>query len=169
MVITGAVGVGKTTVSYEVRLRLKSAGVSHVLIDDEFALFSPYAPDDPGGERVRSDALRALWQIYRAPKVVRVILARVVPDRETLDEIEAAIPGAEIDLYFLAAPMPVIEERIRSKQVPTAYDWCVWQASELTSHWEATPLDAKIVESGSRTPWEIAEEIVRRSGWLGNE
>ena len=62
MVITGAVGVGKTTVAYEVRLRLKSAGVSHVLIDDEFVLFSPYAADDPGGERVRLAALRALWE-----------------------------------------------------------------------------------------------------------
>lgn len=65
MVITGAVGVGKTTVAYEVRLRLKAANVPHALIDDEFALFHPYAPDDPNGERVRNNALRSLWQIYR--------------------------------------------------------------------------------------------------------
>ena len=65
MVITGAVGVGKTTVAYEVRLQLKAANVPHALIDDEFALFHPYAPDDPNGERVRNNALRSLWQIYR--------------------------------------------------------------------------------------------------------
>ena len=99
--------------------------------------------------------------------VERVILVRVVPDRQTLAEIEAAIPGAEIEVYFLAAPMPVIEERIRSKQVPTAYDWCVGRASELTSHWEATPLDAKVIESSSKTPSEIAEEIVGEVAGLG--
>ena len=166
MVITGAVGVGKTTVAYEVRLRLKAADVSHVLIDDEFGLFHPYSSDDPDGERLRIDALGSLWQVYRKARVERLILARVISDSATLDKIATAIPGAEIDLYWLVAPMPVIEQRISGRQVPTAYAWCVERASELMEQWAQNPLDATVIETESRSIPEIADEIVAQSGWL---
>jgi predicted kinase len=166
MVITGAVGVGKTTVAYEVRLRLKAAGLSHVLVDDEFGLFHPYATDDPSGEHVRTDALASLWRVYRRANIERVVLSRAIPDRQTLERIAAAIPGAALDLYWLTAPLAVIKERIHRRDVPTAYDWCVQRSLELLERWSEDPLDAKVVETASRSTAEIAEEIVLRSGWL---
>jgi predicted kinase len=160
MLISGAVGVGKTTVAYEVRLRLKDANVSHVFIDDEFALFHPHAADDPHGERVRNAALASLWEVYRNANVQRLILARAIADAETLVQVAAAIPEAEIDLYWLVAPLDVIEERIRRREVPTAYASCVQRAAELLEQWGRAPLAARVIETASKSTSEIAYEIV---------
>ena len=71
-------GVGKTTVSYEVRLQLRDAGVSCVLIDDEFALFHPRATEDPTGRHTSTRALASLWNVYREVGMERLLLASVI-------------------------------------------------------------------------------------------
>ena len=87
LVITGAVGVGKTTVSYEVRLQLRDAGVSCVLIDDEFALFHPHPTEDPTGRQTSTRALASLWDIYRDVGVERLLLATVLESSSDLERI----------------------------------------------------------------------------------
>jgi hypothetical protein len=93
MVITGAVGVGKTTVAYEVRLRLRDSGVPHVLLDDEFGLFQPYPPDDPDGEKIRTEALGALWSVYNRVGVERLVLARLSKTRVTSRRFAMQFPA----------------------------------------------------------------------------
>lgn len=163
--MTGAVGVGKTTVAYEVRLRLAAAGVRHVMIDDEFALFHPRAHNDSRGERVRTDALRALWSVYANEGINRLVLSRVVESPEDLARIRSAIPDAEIQVFWLVASLETLAERIRGKGVPTAQAWCLQRAAELLEVWDARPLDATIIDASTRDPTDIAAEIVTKSGW----
>ena len=59
LAISGPVEAGKTTVAYEVSLRLRIADVSHVVLDDEFGLFFPRPLCDPDGENVRNHVLAA--------------------------------------------------------------------------------------------------------------
>jgi hypothetical protein len=167
MIISGAVGVGKTTVAYEVRLRLRDAGISHVLIDDEFALFYPYPDGDPRGEVVRIQALAALSKIYARAGVERLIIARAVEDSSAVAAIVRAVPGAAPEIYQLVAPLDIISERIETKRVPSARDWCVERAAELITLWHDNPLDATIIDSRDRSPSAVADEIVAHSQWLG--
>jgi RecA/RadA recombinase len=90
LVITGAVGVGKTTVSYEVRLQLRDAGVSCVLIDDEFALFHPRPAKDPIGTQTSTRALASLWLVYQEAGIERVILASMLESSSDLDRIRGS-------------------------------------------------------------------------------
>jgi hypothetical protein len=100
LVITGAVGVGKTTVSYEVRLQLRDAGVSCVLIDDEFALFHPRPTEDPTGRQTSTRVLASLWNVYRQVGLGRLVLASVLESSADLDRIREAVPGADIQVFL---------------------------------------------------------------------
>jgi adenylylsulfate kinase-like enzyme len=138
LVITGAVGVGKTTVSYEVRLQLRDAGVSCVLIDDEFALFHPRPADDPTGRQTSMRALASLWNVYRHAGMDRLVLASVLESSADLDRIRKAVPGADTQVFLLTAPLSALAERIRAQQVPTAMQWCLDRSKSL-------------IETGSRS------------------
>jgi broad-specificity NMP kinase len=160
LVITGAVGVGKTTVSYEVRLQLRDAGVSCVLIDDEFALFDPRATEDPTGRQTSTRALASLWNIYRDVGMERLLLASVIESSADLDRIRDAVPGADIQVFLLTASLSTLAERIRAQQVPTALP-------SLVETWEREPLaHSQVIDADDARPVEIAAEIVSRSGWL---
>jgi hypothetical protein len=167
LVITGAVGVGKTTVSYEVRLQLRDAGVSCVLIDDEFALFHPRPTEDPTGRQTSTRALASLWNVYREVGIDRLLLASVLESSADLDRIREAVPGADIQVFLLTAPLSTLAQRIRAQQVPTALQWCLDRSKLLIERWEQEPLaHAQVIDAGDPLPAEIAAEIVSLSGWL---
>jgi hypothetical protein len=167
LVITGAVGVGKTTVSYEVRLQLRDAGVSCVLIDDEFALFHPRPDHDPTGRQTSTRALASLWSVYREVGMERLLLASVLESSADLDRIREAVPGAQAQVFLLTAPVSTLAERIRAQQVPTALQWCLDRSESLIERWEQEPLaHAQVIDAHEPLPVEIAAEIVSRSGWL---
>jgi hypothetical protein len=167
LVITGAVGVGKTTVSYEVRLQLRDAGVSCVLIDDEFALFHPRPDNDPTGRKTSTRALASLWNVYREVGMERLLLASVLESSADLNRIREAVPGAQTQVFLLTAPVSTLAERIRAQQVPTALQWCLDRSKSLIERWEREPLArAHVIDADEPLPVEIAAEIVSRSGWL---
>jgi hypothetical protein len=167
LAITGAVGVGKTTVSYEVRLQLRDAGVSCVFIDDEFALFHPRPSEDPTGRQTSTRALASLWNVYREAGMERLLLATVVESSADLDRIREAVPGAQIQVFLLVAPVSRVAERIRAQQVPTALQWCLDRSKSLIETWDREPLaHAQVIDADDPSPVEVAAEIVSRSGWL---
>jgi hypothetical protein len=90
----------------------------------------------------------------------------VIESDQDLDGVRAAIPGADIRVFWLVAPLDTITERITSKGVPTARDWCLDRSAALIETWDTRPLDAEIVHTDGRDVTEIAAEIVARSGWL---
>ncbi len=160
-------GVGKTTVSYEVRLQLRDAGVSCVLIDDEFALFHPHRTEDPTGRQTSTRALASLWNVYREVGIERLLLATVLESSSDLDRIRQAVPGADIQVFLLTAPFSTIAQRIRAQQVPTALQWCLDRSKSLVERWEQEPLaHTEVIDADTSPPAEIAAEIVSRSGWL---
>lgn len=159
-------GAGKTTVAYEVSIKLRAAATSHVVIDDELALFFPRPSDDPTGEHLRTEALRSLWRTYAAAGVERIVLARALEDEAALVALREAIPDAEITVFILDASLATLYERIDQKGVPSARDWCRKRASELLAAWTSEPLDVQIVQTNGRSPADVAAEIVSRSGWL---
>jgi hypothetical protein len=166
LLITGPVGVGKTTVAFEIMEVLERRGISHAFFDlDGLTYVYPKPPADRFGERFALDALGLLFPRLQHQGVERLILARVLWERESLDLYRRAIPNAEITVARLTAPLAVIEARIRRREAGSAVDWYVGRARELDAQWASQPVEDILIDTADRDVPSIAEEIVTR--WAG--
>jgi hypothetical protein len=167
LLVTGPVGVGKTSVAFEMGELLAAADVAYAFFDvDGLTYFHPRPPDDRFGEHFAVAALGSLFPKLQAQGVDRLILARVLERREALARYESAIPGATITVVRLTAPLAVIEERIRSREIGAALDWHLARAAELEAHWAANPVEDHLVDTNARSVRSIAQEVLSQADWI---
>jgi len=146
---------------------LEARDVPHAFYDgDWFTYFHPKPPDDHFGERFAIEALRTLVPRLRQELgIERLILARVLWERDSLSRYRDAIPDAEITVVRLAAPLDVIDARIRHREPGSSVEWYLARARELDAHWKAHPVEDLLIETADRSVREIAHEIVGVMGW----
>jgi hypothetical protein len=168
-VITGPVGVGKSTVLREADALLVGAGVPHASAEIED--LARYWGRHPGSGRTRPDVacrnLASVWANYRAAGADRLLLTLLMERRSDVRLVHEAIPDACITVVRLHAPLAVIEERVRSRE-PTAGD----ADQELgAARWWVARLEGAMfadhfVHNGNRPPRAVAAELLHLLGWL---
>jgi adenylylsulfate kinase-like enzyme len=166
VVITGPVGVGKTTVAYEVSALLGRAAVAHALVDLD-GLRSCYPA--PAGDRFNTALglrnLAVVWANFRAAGAGRLILVDVVESRDQLDEYRTAVPGAAIVVVRLRAAVGALAERVRRREAGAGLDWHLDRAAELAAQMERDRVEDLVVETDERAAVEVAREVMERIGW----
>ena len=86
LLLTGTVGVGKTTTADAVGARLRVRGVPHAVVDlDELRRCWPAPPDDPFHAALGLANLAAVARAYRAAGAERLVLAGVCESRRDRD------------------------------------------------------------------------------------
>lgn len=167
LLVTGPVGVGKTSVAFEMMEVLEEHDVAHAFFDvDGLTYFHPKPADDRFGERFAITALSTLFPQLQSQGIERLILARVLWERDSLSRYEQAIPGAEITVVRLTAPLSIVEERIRGREVGTSVDWYLARAAELDAHWSKNPVEDLLVETSGRSVREIALDALSTANWI---
>jgi hypothetical protein len=160
IVLTGPVGVGKTSVAWEMTEVLDERGESFGFFDPDALHFRPVSADDPFGYRVWSKALEAAWPLMGTE---RLLVPLVVEERERAAEL---IPDAALTVVRLTAESATIEERIRRREIGSGLDWHLARARELEAHWREHPVEDFCVETDGRSVREVAVEVLTRSGWI---
>ncbi len=107
LIITGPVGVGKTTVALEIGSigsLLEQAGIPHAVVDlDSLAWLYPAPADDQFNNHLAFRNLAAVWDNYAKTGIQRLVIARVIESRDELAWYHEAIPDAEITIVRLRA------------------------------------------------------------------
>jgi GTPase SAR1 family protein len=167
LVLSGPVGVGKTTVAHEMFDQLSGRDVAHAVVDlDALGICWPYAEGDPFNERMALRNLAAVWANYAAAGVDRLIVARVVEAAEDLAGYAEAVPGAELQVCRLTAGNDALRERVKKREVGSSYEALVRRSVELAESLERSgPADFTVATDG-RTVSEIADEVLRKAGWV---
>ena len=166
LVITGPVGVGKSTIANEAAWLLRQADVPHALVDlDRIEQCWPVPADDPGNERVSHRNLACMWANFRQAGADRLIFARVLETRSLLRRVTKAVPGAQITVVRLRAPLAVLHERIRSREASDP-DWFLDAATHTAEVFERAQVEDHLVDNENRPATVVAEEVLRRVGWL---
>lgn len=168
ILVTGPVGVGKTTLIDAMSGLLRGAEIPHATVDfDQLTACYPRSPDDDGwGTNLGLTNLAALWRNYAALGADRLLIARVIEDRKELDGYRDAVPGADIVVVRLRASPNILQERVRSRGEGRGMEWHLQRAVELATLMDEQRVEDFVVETEGRQPGEIARETLSRSGWL---
>lgn len=166
LVISGPVGVGKTTVGYEASALLTRRRIPHTFVDlDGLAQTHPRPKDDRFGERLALRNLRGVWANCAAAGSRNLIVARVVERQADLDRIADVVPDAKPFVCQLRAADETLVERVRRREVGPETRWHEERALQLSRSLSQTaPADHRIGTDG-RTVTDIAQEIVELVGW----
>jgi hypothetical protein len=168
LVLTGPVGVGKTSVGAAIAAQLAAAESPYAFVDaDALRRYGPTPPDDPFGERVGLRNLGAVWATFREAGTERLVLADVVESGEKVDAYRAAVPGAEIVVVRLRATPATLERRLRRRESGDDLAWHLRRAPELDRIMDRAGIGDLEVRTDGRPVGEIAAEVLRRTGWPG--
>jgi hypothetical protein len=145
---------------------LRDAGVPHAVVTlSDVGRLSPPPDDDEWNERIAHRNLAALWSNYAAAGSERLLLERVLEGRGLLDRVTEAVPGAEIVVARLCAPLALCRERIVAREAGDP-SWYLGAADYLDGVFESAAVEDFAVDNVDRLPAEVAAEVLRRAGWL---
>jgi ribose 1,5-bisphosphokinase PhnN len=168
IVVTGPVGVGKTTMIDEMSRLLRAADIPHAAVDfDQLTAAFPRSPDDDmWGTKLGLANLAAMWRNYQAAGADRLLIARVLEARSELQGYRTAVPGAKITVVRLRASLEALRARLRQRG-GAGLHWHLDRAVELAPQMDESHVEDLLVETEQRDPGELAREILLQLGWIG--
>ena len=166
LLISGAMGSGKTTVLSEASDLLKEADVSHAAIDlDWLSIMHPSSGQH--SERLMFANLAAVWSAYAAAGAERLLIARVVENRSELQRYRNAVPGAEPVVCRLTASLDTMQSRLRVREPGMFQAEAVARAAALDDVLGRARAEDFTVDNGDgRSITDVAREVLAGAGWL---
>ena len=142
----GADAVGKSTVAWEIYIRLSSAGTVAAYVDTDYLGFCSSVPREEVAGLVASN-LSAMWPQYAAAGATVLVVAGVVVTTEQRDQFRTVIPASNFALCRLRASPSVQRERILRRA----------RAEGLGGGGAATGLSDESIEDYARSSAEFAQ------------
>ena len=166
LVISGPIGVGKTSVAEEVSNILVVQGVSHTLLDlDCLGETYPKPGDDPFGMELMLANLASVWKNCAAAGSKNLVLARAIENDHDRTNVAACIPNSRPVICQLKANDETLIARIRKREIGSGVDWHERRSLEMSANLkEGAPADFW-VDTDNRSVVEIAKEIVGQVVW----
>ena len=112
VLISGPVGVGKSTVGGELAEVLEREKTPHTFIDfDHIRYTYPRPVDDPWGNRLGLANLSGIWANCRKAGALNLVVSYVVEERSFLDSMLEIIPEGAISTIQLSATLDSLKSR----------------------------------------------------------
>lgn len=168
LIISGSVGVGKTSVAYAISETLKSKALPHAVIDVD-CLTDPYPrpKDDPFNNRLLFKNLASIWKNYKEAGIKYLIIPRVIEARSDLGGYMSAIPNAKIILVRLRAKLEEIHRRLKARESSkSSLEWHLKRAVVLNDQLEQSRVEDFAIDNDNKNVNEIAMEILNKCDWL---
>ncbi len=166
LIITGPVGVGKTTAAFAVSDILNERGIPHAVVDqDALRQCYPSPADDPFHIALGLRNLAAVWRNYHEAGAQRLILVDVVETREQREDYQQAIPGAVIQIVRLSASLATLLRRLEGREVGANLDWHQKRAAELIALMDDRRVEDILIDTDDKPISAVAREILERAGW----
>lgn len=166
LLVTGPVGVGKTTVASAIADELARRETPHAVLDvDWLGQAYPSPPDDPFRSRLVYRNLADVSRNMLAFGAGRLVLAYVVEDAAGRAALAACIPGCQLTVIRLTAAPAEIVGRLEGRESPESLAWYLARAPELTAIMARNGVGDHVLATDGRTPEELAVEALRLAGW----
>ncbi len=167
LLISGPVGVGKTTVAEEVSEVLEARGIAHTYIDfDQLRYTYPRIPEDPWSNQLGLQNLGSIWKNCFARGAKNLVISTVVEEQLFIDQLMATIPGSNIQTFQLIARPDTLVSRVSKREIGSGLEWHTNRSLELLGilQQEHVPCD-QLISTDDRTVIDLAEDIASRITW----
>lgn len=167
LVLTGPVGVGKTTVAQAISDLLTEHSLAHAVIDQDWLRWCLPSPShDPFQIALGLKNLAAVWANYRAAGAERLIIADVVETQSDRAHYRTVVPGAVITVVRLHATLPTLHARLARRDSGASLAWHQQRAAELALLMERNSIGDVIIDTEGKPESDVAWEIVRHLQWV---
>ncbi|MEL6814229.1 MAG: hypothetical protein AAFP03_05360 [Cyanobacteria bacterium J06598_3] len=155
VLISGLVGVGKTSVGFEVSDLLCKQGVAHTFIDLDQLRYTYPRPvgdgkalpkEDRFGGQLGIKNLRDVWRNAVAAGSRNLMIASVIETWADVEAIRQVVPGADVVVCQLRARVETLAARVRQREKGKGLDWHLRRSAELAEilAGEAVPVDFEV-------------------------
>lgn len=163
ILISGPVGVGKSSVAHEMSNQLAAAAVSHTFVDlDALTHTYPRRDDDPYGQILALKNLQAIWDNAQSHNPEILIIARVIETEAGALKIADSVTASECTIIRLEAREETLLNRVRRREQGAGRAWHEARALELSQSLSETDFANLILSADDRSVVEIANEIIQR-------
>jgi len=168
LIITGAMGAGKTAVLGEASDILARRGIVHAAIDmDVLGLAHlPAMNDGVLNDHVMFENLRSVCKNYAALGVQRFVVARAIEDDAQLKLCRGIIPAANTVVCRLAATIETMRRRVEMRELGICQPEYVARVEELNSILDRAQLEDFTVANENRPLTDVASEMLVKAGWI---
>jgi hypothetical protein len=164
LILSGSVGVGKTTIGVAISDILSATGTSHAFVDRD-ALSVSWPRVGRFNEEIANRNLADVWRNFREAGATRLIVAGVMETRDDVERCRRVVPGAASVLCRLRASPQTRESRIRAREEGASRDWHLARTVELEEILQRAGLEDFCVENDGRPADAVAREVLARAGW----
>lgn len=163
LVISGSMGVGKTTILGEASDLLTAAKVPHAAIDLD-AISLPLLPE-PLSRDVHLRTTAAIHQHCAAAGIDRFLVAVAIDDPNYLGDLNTAF-GGDIVVCRLKARRDTMAARLRIREPGMRQDEFVERSRQLDAALDQLGLEDFSLPNDDRHVTAVAAELLRRAGWM---
>lgn len=169
--IIGPVGIGKSSVAFAISDIFQydyDQVTPHALVDlDDVRRSYPAPEGDSFNMAMGFKNLAAVWKNYHEAGAKCLIIPSVMESPDDFDKIRAVVPGADIFVVRLVAPLHINHERIRGREkTEEGLNWHLNRSTQLAKELAEKKLEHIVIDTEGKQPDEIAREIVSQWGAL---
>lgn len=167
VLISGPVGVGKTSVAEELSGLLETANVGHTFVDlDGLAKTFPRPNEDRYGENIALKNLSAVWANAYESGVRNLIVARVIETTDSAKRIQHAVGAETAIIVQLMASDETLFGRVRRREIGSGRAWHERRSLELSKQFQhSSPADMSI-DTSDKSIELVANEIRELVDWV---
>jgi broad-specificity NMP kinase len=166
LLITGTVGVGKTSVLLEIGELLTLGDAPFALVDlDWLAWLRPSRASQTTVPDVLSENLGHVARTFRRAGVERLVLARAVRRPHEVESIRAALEPCELAVVRLTAAPSVIARRLGERDSGAPLAEHLAEAGSFAAEAEEAGIGDVVLDTSDRTVSSVARELLVRTGW----
>lgn len=168
LLLTGTVGIGKTTVAEHLGSQLTKAGIPHAVIDlDRLRDAWPAPENDRFNTRLALRNLTAVTANFLDAGIRKIVIAGVVENSTELAQYRNSLP-IPLTVCLLRAKLSTVHQRLNQRHAddPEGLTWHLTRSGELDHIFAAAGVEDFLEETTDRPAGEVADNILNRLGWL---
>ncbi len=164
MILTGAVGTGKTAVAQEVVAAAHEFGMSVAAIDLDWLGW--LAGGSVRVDEMISRNLASVASNYLDAGVTRLVLARALVESASLQSLEISLLGWHLTVINLRASRSTLEQRLRGRDSGTELEEHLAEFPDMARRTDSAVPGARVVINEDRTLRDVAIEVMRIAEWI---